>query len=313
MSLTDEIKQRALALGFDLVGVTDASPIAPEDVQLFCDWLNAGCAAGMSYLHRNFEKRTNPAALLPNARSVIVVALNYKPPQTQSPPQSVATGRVAIYARYEDYHPFIKKRLRKLTDFIASVADEKPQFKICVDSAPLAERALAVRAGLGFIGSNRMLINPLLGPQLLLGELLTTLLLQPDRPITAQCPDCNRCIEACPTGALQPTGRFDARRCISYLTTEHKGQIPSGLIERAGDRLFGCDECVLACPFQSRATVCRNGDFRFYPDRARLDLRRILEMTEDEFATAFADSVLLRPGLSILKRNARACLAAIPK
>ncbi|MBA7617613.1 Epoxyqueuosine reductase [subsurface metagenome] len=267
MNLTDSIKQKARQLGFDLVGITDASPIDADQFKLFTDWLDSGYAGRMSYMHNNLNKRTNPAKLLKNAQSLIVVGLNYTPPKTQPiPPDPTAPmGRVANYARYEDYHPFIKKELRKLTEFITSIAGADSKFRICVDSAPLAERALAARAGLGFIGKNHMLINPKLGPQILLGEIITSLKLELDKPITANCSDCNKCLTACPTGALRADSQFDANKCISYLTIEYKDRIPPDLAGKIGDRLFGCDECVLACPYQTDAPVCKTNPICWMP------------------------------------------------
>ncbi len=316
MSLTDDIKHKALYLGFDLVGVTDASPISPQHVESLAKWLKAGFAGRMDYMHRNFEKRIDPAKLLPNAQSVIVVVLNYKPVRHPSSPIDTGQGKVAAFAQYEDYHAFIKKLLRQLAGFIGSIAGPSPRFKICVDSAPLAERALAARAGLGFIAKNHMLINPALGPQIFLGEILTTLKLQPTEQILppsesaeGKCSACNKCIDACPTGALMPDGRFDAGKCISYLTIEYKGSIPPDLAEKIADRLFGCDECVLACPLLQSAPPCKNKQFKFHPDRARLDLHDVLNLTADSFDAAFGDSVIKRLGLETLKRNANICLA----
>jgi len=315
MNLTDSIKQKARQLRFDLVGITDASPIDADQFKLFTDWLDSGYAGRMSYMHQNLDKRTNPAKLLKNAQSLIVVGLNYTPPKTRKePPEATEPkGRVANYARYEDYHPFIKKQLRKLTTFISSLVGEGLQFKICVDSAPLAERALALRAGLGFIGKNHMLINPKLGPQILLGEIITSLKLELDKPITANCSDCNKCLTACPTGALRPDGQFDANKCISYLTIEYKDQILADLAEKIGDRLFGCDECVLACPYQTDVPVCKNKQFKFYNDRAKLNLQALSDMTEDDFQTQFADSPIKRLTLQLLKRNAQICLNNITR
>ncbi|MCJ7673898.1 MAG: DUF1730 domain-containing protein [Sedimentisphaerales bacterium] len=332
MSLTDSVKNEAIELGFDLVGVTDASPIDSWQVELVNKWLASGFAGQMDYMHKNLEKRINPAKLLENARSVIVVGLNYKPPRQNQPDAAAPTGRVASYAQYEDYHPFIKTRLRKLTDFVGSLAGPGHRFKICVDSSPVAERALAARAGLGFIGRNHMLINPVLGPQTFLGEIITTVKLQYDQPtychserkeplalsevegeesppsVAVNCSTCTKCIDACPTGALRADGQFDANKCINYLTIEHKGEIATNLAEKIGDRLFGCDECVLACPYQQKASVCRNSEFKFYRDRAALSLQQILDMNERDFEAAFADSVIKRSGLDQLKRNARICL-----
>ncbi len=309
MGLAEEIKQKAFQLGFDLAGITDASPLNNQQFKLFTDWLASGFAGRMDYMRDNLDKRTNPAKLLKSARSIICLGLNYNPPprrssQDDAPPM----GAVANYAQYEDYHPFIKKQLRKLTDFIASVAGTGFRFKICVDSAPLAERTLAARAGLGFIGKNRMLINPQLGPQIFLAEIVTSLKLQPDEPINTGCSNCNKCLTACPTGALMPDGQFDANKCISYLTIEHKDEFPLDLAPKIGARLFGCDECVLACPHQANAPLCKNRQFKFYNDRAKLNLNEILNMSEDDFKTRFAGSTFLRLGLDLLKRNAQTCL-----
>lgn len=308
--MAEDIKAKAFESVFDLVGITDAAPIDNEQFKLFTDWLAFGYAGRMSYMHQNLDKRINPAKLLENAESVISVGLNYTPPRTQKgPPESTGpTGRVANYAQYEDYHVFIKKGLGKLADFISSAAGTDYEFKICVDSVPLAERALAARAGLGFIGKNHMLINPTLGPQIFLGEIITSLKLQTDEPIADSCRSCNKCIEACPTGALRTDGQFDANKCISYLTIEHKGQKRGDLAEKTGVRLFGCDECVLACPYQENAPVCKNKQFKYYNDRAKLDLGRILNLTEADFDAEFADSPIKRLGLEALRRNAQICL-----
>jgi len=347
MSLSQEIKRKALEFGFDLIGITAASPIDAKQVKMFADWLKSGYAGQMSYLHSNFEKRTQPAKLLENAQSIICVGLNYthKKQQLKSPEPIVTMGKVANYAQCEDYHPFIKKRLRKLSEFIISTAGRDHKFKICVDSAPLPERALAARAGLGFIGKNQMLINPEIGPQIFLGEIITTLKLPIDEPIfcqsewsktpphrhserrkplalsgvegeaesrnlfkKAECSNCDKCINACPTGALMPDGRFDANKCINYLTIEYQGQIPHDLSEKIGDRLFGCDDCVLICPYQEHAPLCKNKYFKFYNNRLKLDLAWILKLTQQDFDVEFADSPIRRSGLERLKRNARICL-----
>jgi len=342
---TKEIIQKALDLGFSLVGIADASPLPTDYIEHIKGWLDAGYAGQMTWMLKNLEKRVNPACLLPGARSVIVVGLNYKPrpddgeqmtddgrpgfanglcrggqkAEDPASPMGYAeagrrqkTGRVAAYARYEDYHPFIKKQLRKLVNFLMSTSGPGLKFKICVDSSPLLERALAERAGLGFIGKNHMLINPTFGPQLFLGEIITNIDLVP-RVTSHQSPDtncgsCDKCIAACPTGALRPDGRFDATKCISYLTIESNAEIPSDLAPKIGRRLFGCSECLLACPYQQRAPSCSNSQFAYYPDRAQLNLNDILNLTEDQFQNRFANSPILRPGLSRLKHVAGICL-----
>jgi len=319
MSLEQEIKDKGRELGFDAVGITDASPIGREHVEHLREWLRRGYAGPMDYMSRNLEKRIDPAQLRKGTQSVIVVALNYKiadssrasvparprqscedarptanpaaAPESQisnvkfqidpaaSGPQSTIRnpqseiGKVAAYAQYEDYHPFIKSLLRELASFVSVRAGRPDRYKICVDSAPLAEKALAVRAGLGFIGKNHLLIHPHLGPQLLLGELLSTVPLQPDEPNVATCQGCGRCTRACPTGALRQDGFLDARRCISCLT-----QYPSaaGPVPDTHGWLFGCDECLLACPFHQQAPPHANRQFRFHPDRAASALPRHL-------------------------------------
>ncbi|MBN1972793.1 MAG: tRNA epoxyqueuosine(34) reductase QueG [Sedimentisphaerales bacterium] len=322
MSLTDEIKSKALELGFDLVGVTGAGRIDSEQVEIFQSWLESGCAGQMSYMHNNLDKRINPSQLVENAQSIIITGLNYNPPEKMRfcrTPQT-PVGKIASYACYEDYHTFIKKQLHKLADFISSQTDRGIHSKICVDSVPLAERALAVRAGLGFIGKNHMFINPDLGCKIFLGEIITDLKLEFDQPIStgrvrcialkeSYCSSCNKCIKVCPTGALRQDGFFDAGRCINYLTIEYKGEISTELAGKIGNRLFGCEECIKVCPYQKNAPVCKNKQFKFYPERAQINLEDVLNLSEELFEEKFRDSVIKRSGLDVLKRNARICLA----
>jgi len=359
MSLEQEIKDKGRELGFDAVGITDASQVGREHVEHLQEWLRRGYAGRMEYMHRHLEKRIDPAQLRKGAKSVIVVALNYKPresiadcglriadsasdrnsaggaapavgwatptvsivsdeavgtahltgdPQSEIPnPKSeiTAAGKVAAYAQYEDYHPFIKSLLRELASFLSVRAGRPDRYKICVDSAPLAEKALAVRAGLGFIGKNHLLIHPQLGPQTLLGELVTTLPLQPDEPNDGTCKDCDRCIKACPTGALRPDGFLDARKCVSCLT-QYESQEPSATNTHGW--LFGCDECLLACPFHNQAPACASRQFKFHPDRATLSLHEVLSLDPETFEARFADSPIHRLGLEPLQRTARTCL-----
>ena len=315
MSLSQDIKCKAIELGFDLIGVTDASPIDSEQAEIFAEWLKSGFAGQMAYMHRNVQKRLDPARLFENAQSVIVVGLNYTlPKHTPVSYESTALmGRIAGYAQYEDYHSFIKERLRMLVDYIKTLAGTGVKSNICVDSVPLAERALAVRAGMGFIGKNHMLINPGLGCRIFLGEIITDLKLPPDEPLAGDCADCHRCLDACPTGALRDDGQFDTGRCINYLTIEYKGQIPPGLAGKIGDRLFGCEECLDACPYQKHAPACNNKQFKFYRNRARIDLQEVLSLDGESFEAKFAESPIERIGLDGLKRNARICLANLTR
>ena len=342
MSLEQEIKDKGRELGFDAIGITDASPIGPDHVEHLREWLRRGYAGRMEYMHRNLDKRIDPARLRKGAKSVIVVALNYKiadcglrtadstsdlnsvsgaapavgatpcscpdrsgqargPAPTGDPQSEI--GMVAAYAQYEDYHAFIKSLLQELASFVSVRAGRPDRYKVCVDSAPLAEKALAVRAGLGFIGRHHLLIHPQLGPQVLLGELVTTQPLQPDEPNRRTCQNCDRCIKACPAGALRPDGFLDASRCISYLT---QYQSPDEPVPDTHGWLFGCDECLLACPFHQQAPPCANRQFKHHPDRATLNLHDVLDLDRETFETGFADSPIHRLGLEALERAARA-------
>ena len=298
------IKQYCMELGFDAAGITTADGVDAEHIEYFKGWLDDGFAAKMSYLHRNIEKRFEPGQLLKGAKSVICVALNYRPAAEEIFDDTPI--RIARFGQYEDYHPFIKDRFFQLAEFIKNETGDGIRFKACVDSVPIAERALAQRAGLGFIGRNHMLINPELGSQFLLGELLTTLELEPDEPFAqVPCGDCGRCVRACPTGALSFDGSFDARKCISYLTIEEPDDIPAEYNNKISNRIFGCDECILACPHELRGAARKNKDLKFHPEWQNLTPDQIQNMTEVEFQKIFVNSGFIRLGLDRLKRNCK--------
>jgi epoxyqueuosine reductase len=308
MELKSQLIQKGRQIGFDLIAVTTADPIPEKHAEYLDEWLAAGRAGDMAYMHRNVEKRTNPSKLLPNAKSVICLALNYRPLRSCRNPKKKL---IANFALYRDYHIFMKQLMRELVAFMVQKTENAAhRYKICVDSVPLAERTLAQRAGLGFIGKNHMLINPDLGSQLLLGEIVTTLKLEPDEPMLSACKNCNKCIKACPTGALHQDGTFDASKCISYLTSEHKGTIHAALAPAIGSSIFGCDRCTLACPYEKNASSskCANSDFTFYQERLDLDPAEVVNWTEGNFEQFFGDSTVKRLGLDRLKRNAAICL-----
>jgi len=313
---TPQVKQAALSLGFDAVGITTADPITGDHANRFAQWLADGCHASMRYLARRPHARFDPRHLLADARSVVCVALAYKPPPLPDrPTHGGPWGRVAVYGLYDDYHTFIRKRLQRLGRTIGDRSVHR--FRVCVDTAPLAERALAQRAGLGHIGRNRLLIHPRFGPHVFLGELITTTELEPDPPSQSGarsdppiCGDCRACIDACPTGALDPSGRLDARRCLSYLTGEYDGPIDASIARRMGDTLYRCERCIDACPYAQHAPARPPGDFAFHPERRWLSLPHVLQWTPDDFDRTFARSAATWTGLHRLQRNARCCLAA---
>jgi len=313
MSLAESIKNKAVELGFDLVGITTAEPIGADESAYLRGWLDAGYAAGMEYMHRNVEKRINPAAFMEGARSVICTAIACGPiPDNEpagEPSPAECLGRIADFALYDDYHVFMKNKLRTLAGCIGEMLNGRPpQYRICVDSAPLAERSLARRAGLGFIGKNHMLTNTRLGSQILLGQIVTDLALEPDSPAAEACAGCDKCIRACPTGALSADSGFDSAKCISYLTIEHKGDIAADLAGAIGNRLFGCDECTLACPYTQNAPAAENTGLKLHPERRWMDLAAIPGWRQEQFEAFFAGSTLIRLGLERFQRNARVCL-----
>jgi epoxyqueuosine reductase len=267
----------------------------------FRAWLAAGYAAEMAYLERHLPLRADLRAVLPGARSAICVALPYPGPQ----PGEAAIGAVAKYARGADYHDVVRERLTLLWD---ELRREHPaaEGRVFVDSGPLPERELARRAGLGWVGKNSCLIHPELGSRFVLGEILTTLALEPTAPITGSCGACRRCLDACPTGALVTPGTVDARRCLSYLTIEHKGPIPRELRPALGTRLFGCDACQDACPHNR---VCDIIDSPLAPaaDLLAPDLPALLQTSPEEFSRRFRGTALQRAKRRGVLRNA--CVA----
>ncbi|MCE0497926.1 MAG: tRNA epoxyqueuosine(34) reductase QueG [Methylacidiphilales bacterium] len=287
------IKSRAIALGFDICGITGADPSSHAD--FYRQWIADGKAGEMAWLARDPNRRADPRAVLPGARSLIVAGLN------SWQPQPAGRGRVARYALGDDYHAIL---LEKLETLAVELVRAGGQAKIHVDTGPVLEKSLAGRAGIGWQGKSTMLISPKLGPWLLLGEILTTLDLEPDTPQRDRCGSCTRCISSCPTGAITAPYQLDARRCIAYLTIELKGSIPEELRPLIGDRVYGCDECLDVCPWNRFAR--RTRETRFHApeeDVARDRLHALLDITGAEFKRRFARSPILRVKRRGLLRN----------
>ena len=231
-----------LSTEFDAWGVAHIEPIENE-ISHLQNWLNHNYHGEMQYMARNITMRANPQELLLEAKSMIMVLMNYYPQEWQPNNQP----RIASYAYGNDYHHIIKSKLTKIAEEINNVIPHK--YAVFCDSAPVMERTWAVKAGLGWIGRNGMLVNPKLGTFTFIGTLITTLELEPNKPIENHCGTCKRCIDACPTGAILKNKTIDARRCLSYQTIEKRGEIDEELKELAGNTLYGCDCCQLACPW----------------------------------------------------------------
>ena len=303
LTAADVIKQRALEIGFDLVGVAPAGPSAYRDY--FRQWLDGGGHGSMAYLANRFDERIDPSAYLPGARSVVCVAMNYHVSLEPVPPdQAGRHGRVARYALGDDYHEVVKTRLYELADWIRAEFPDA-QTRACVDTAPVMEKELAARAGVGWVGKNTCLLHAEVGSWLLLGEVITTLSLAPDAPATDHCGTCTRCIDACPTGAITAPYQLDARRCISYLTIEHREDIEPELAGKVGNWLYGCDVCQDVCPYNRNPPAATDPAFQPRCATGTLDVDEVMTWTEEDYRAKLRGSAMKRVKLPVLRRNAR--------
>jgi|CXWL01.1.fsa_nt_gi epoxyqueuosine reductase len=288
--------------GFDRAGVAALEPSAEGDH--LNAWLARGDHAGMGYMARNVALRERPAGLLPGARSALCVALHYAPLAGEAVTSGDLWPAVARYARGEDYHQLFWRRLEVLAARIAA-AFPGTATRACADTAPILERELAARAGLGAVGKNTNLLARQAGSWFLLGELLTTLDLEPSEPVAYDvCGNCTRCLDACPTGALPAPYRLDARRCISYWTIEHRGAMPAAAREWVGEWVFGCDVCQEVCPYNRQPLVADHPELALSAAHAELDLVALLGLTPDEHRRRFRISPLARAKREGLARNA---------
>ena len=292
------VKDLARECGFDLAGIAAAGP--SPDFGRFESWVDRGMAAEMSYLidHRA-AVRSDPKHLLDSVRSIICVGKLYNSPKPYSTEFTDAElGWISRYAWGEDYHDVLRRGLSLLAERLSP----DHEHRVCVDTAPLLERSFARAAGLGWIGKNTCLINEPLGSWFFLGELLTSLEIEPDSPLPDRCGSCSRCIDACPTHAISPQGyELDSRLCISYLTIELRGSIPDQQRSQFGNHVFGCDICQDVCPWNRRAPV--TDEPAFAPTNIAPPLERLAALTEQEFLSMFSKSAVSRAKYRGFLRN----------
>ncbi|HTW67769.1 MAG TPA: tRNA epoxyqueuosine(34) reductase QueG [Bryobacteraceae bacterium] len=295
----DQIKRLARECGFELAGVARAEPL-PDDSRRYLDWVDRGMAGAMGYLtDRRATVRTDPKRLLASARSIICVGKLYNRPEPRSTEMQDSTlGWVSRYAWGDDYHDVLRRDLEAL----AVKLGPDHEYKICVDTAPLLERSYAREAGLGWIGKNTCLINQQIGSWIFLGEIVTSLEIEPDFPPPDRCGACTRCIDACPTQAIAPEGyEIDARRCIPYFTIELHGAAPEEMRQGIGWHVFGCDICQDVCPWNSRAPIALEPAFE--PRHFAPPLEELARLTEDEFRSTFRSSPIQRAKYAGFLRN----------
>ncbi len=299
MQLKAQLISFARQIGFDSCRIATCD--MPTHASEFREWLREGAHGEMNYMQRGEEKRCDPQKVLSGAKSIVVLALNYFQGEgnRRSPAsaklrrgsQTAATGTIARYAWGDDYHDVIEAKLDKIDQFLRGFGGQQ---KCYVDTGPILERDHAAQAGIGWHGKNTMLIDERLGTWFFLAEILTTLELPADQPVEDRCGTCERCIKACPTGAITAPHRLDARRCISYLTIELKGSIPLELRPLIGDRIFGCDDCLDVCPWNRFAQVSHETAFSARESTTGMSLREYLRLSDAEFRQLFKNSPIKR-------------------
>ena len=301
LALGRAIKARAVELGFDRVGIGPATPRRGTEL---ARWLDAGYAGTMAYLDRTRAERADPARLLPGVRSAVAVAANYNPGARDDGDWAP----VARYARGRDYHDVLRPRLQALADFIDDAAGPGTRSRAAVDTSAVLERDLAARAGLGWVGKNTNVLAEDLGSYFFIGLVLTTAPLELDGEQPDRCGTCTACLDACPTGAFVAPYVLDARRCLSYLTIEHRGPIAPELRPAVREWIFGCDVCQEVCPWNRKAPVARDPDLA--PDRPLGPLAALLDIGDAEFRERFRRTALWRARRAGLARNVALALGA---
>lgn len=315
--MKEAIRQKALELGFDACRFTTAQ--APDHAPKFEQWIAQNKNGEMAWLARNAHKRIDPQQVLPGAKSIIVLAVSYTRDAQSTPGEPIAhgdgkpplAGVIARYAQYTDYHDIFAERLKALTVFVDELARTEQRSLWYVDTGPLLERDLAQRAGLGFVGKHTNLISRDLGNWIFLSEIITTAELPPDDLEKNRCGTCTRCITACPTAAITAPFDLDARRCISYLTIELKGSIPVEFRPLIGNRIYGCDDCLAACPWNKFAKAGSMMAPHRRDDLGQADLIDLLSLDNEGFKKRFAATPIIRTKRRGLLRNVCVALGNI--
>lgn len=296
--LSQDIKNYAKQLGFDACGFCKAEPIEQEASDRLQEWIGSSYNGEMGYMANNIEKRVDPCLLVEGAKSIISLAMNYYP-ETK---QRTDVPQFAYYAYGKDYHDVMKERLQMLFDFIKTRA-EGVNGRVFCDTAPVMERYWAMKAGLGFIGKNSLLIIPRKGSYFFLGELVLNIELVYDEPCKLSCGNCRRCLDACPTKAIIAPKIIDARKCISYQTIEQKGEIDKTVATRIDNYFYGCDICQQVCPWNRYARPHQTAEFNPSQAFLSLDEDNITDLSIEEYQRIFKGSAVKRAKLSGLKRN----------
>ncbi len=312
-TLVEKIKKWGLELGFQQVGIADTQLNDAEDH--LHHWLDKGFHGELDYMAKHGLKRSRPALLHPNTQSIISVRMDYLPEHSTAMNTALNSPTSAYISRYalgRDYHKLMRQRLQKLADKIQAEIGEFG-YRAFVDSAPVLEKAIAQKAGLGWIGKHSNLINRKAGSWFFLGEIYTDLALATDKPATAHCGECSACLTICPTQAIVAPYQVDARRCVSYLTIELHGAIPVELRPLIGNRIYGCDDCQLICPWNRFANLTKEPDFH---PRQRLNTQQLLDVfawSESDFLTRTEGSAIRRIGHERWLRNSAVALGNAPK
>ena len=303
-SLTEKIKRKAHEIGFHKIGIVRAEPLDKEGENLK-KWLAKNFHGEMTWLEREPEKRSNPKLLFAEAKSIVVVAMNYFTPREHE--ENPARGKISRYAWGDDYHDVLKEKLRELLDWIKSEVPEA-EGKICVDTAPVMDKAWAIRAGLGWLGKHSNLITKDYGSWVFIGEILLNLELEYEREIIADhCGNCTACLDACPTGAIVQPYVVDSRACLSYATIELRTpELPSEISENLEGWLYGCDICQDVCPWNRFEKPTEETRFEPRKNETSIDLDEILSFDHEKYVERFRRSAMKRTKLTGLQRNAKA-------